>query len=342
MGVDTASFEQMIREKEAKKAAEKSADKLYANTNQAIRNILEEEHMRVEEEKAARHLETQAAWDVQMENKEHTITFELNDPNRFKKDQPARVGDFDPRCGASSMQIFGGEDLRKGDRVKMQQMQLSDWTAQQLNEKNAQRVAQKEEEMKYAEYLAQIEQVREDLEKAELERKEEMKIEQRVSNDQLSSMRAQQRNAEREARLALEKRNTETVMNDRMLRETRDQGASRIPGRIRPDHWKGMTTTQLAEIQQIQQQQILEKRARVEAERKLTRAEASVSDSVVDILQQQYDAEQARVAEERLRYSQELLVQARQKKARDAEQRELLGSNKITDGFFNRFGSSCR
>ena len=196
--------------------------------------------------------------------------------------------------------------------------------------------------MKYAEYLAQIEQVREDLEKAELERKEEMKIEQRVSNDQLSSMRAQQRNAEREARLALEKRNTETVMNDRMLRETRDQGASRIPGRIRPDHWKGMTTTQLAEIQQIQQQQILEKRARVEAERKLTRAEASVSDSVVDILQQQYDAEQARVAEERLRYSQELLVQARQKKARDAEQRELLGSNKITDGFFNRFGSSCR
>ena len=342
MGVDTASFEQMIREKEAKKAAEKSADKLYANTNQAIRNILEEEHMRVEEEKAARHLETQAAWDVQMENKEHTITFELNDPNRFKKDQPARVGDFDPRCGASSMQIFGGEDLRKGDRVKMQQMQLSDWTAQQLNEKNAQRVAQKEEEMKYAEYLAQIEQVREDLEKAELERKEEMKIEQRVSNDQLSSMRAQQRNAEREARLALEKRNTETVMNDRMLRETRDQGASRIPGRIRPDHWKGMTTTQLAEIQQIQQQQILEKRARVEAERKLTRAEASVSDSVVDILQHQYDAEQARVAEERLRYSQELLVQARQKKARDAEQRELLGSNKITDGFFNRFGSSCR
>ena len=128
MGVDTASFEEMIKEKEAKKAAERAADKLYANTNQAIRNILEEEHMRVEEEKAARHLETKAAWDVQMENKEHTTTFELNDPNRFKKDKPARVGDFDPRCGASSMQIFDGEDLRKGDRTKMQQMQLADKT----------------------------------------------------------------------------------------------------------------------------------------------------------------------------------------------------------------------
>ena len=103
-----------------------------------------------------------------------------------------------------------------------------------------------------------------------------------------------------------------------------------------------MTVSQLQEIQSIQRQQIEEKKARQAEERAQAAKEANLSDTIVDVLQQQYDREAQAAAERRLAYSQELLVQAREKKRRDVEQRELLGTNKLGDGFFNRFGASCR
>lgn len=37
--------------------------------------------------------------------------WDINRPDGLKIDDPARVGDDDPRLGASSMQRFDGEDL---------------------------------------------------------------------------------------------------------------------------------------------------------------------------------------------------------------------------------------
>lgn len=37
--------------------------------------------------------------------------YDLYDPLHLKKDLPARIGDLDPRTGASSLQKFEGEDL---------------------------------------------------------------------------------------------------------------------------------------------------------------------------------------------------------------------------------------
>lgn len=37
--------------------------------------------------------------------------WDLYDPDRLKKDRPARVSDDDPRCGVSGLQKFEGEDL---------------------------------------------------------------------------------------------------------------------------------------------------------------------------------------------------------------------------------------
>jgi hypothetical protein len=43
--------------------------------------------------------------------------WDLYDPDRLKKDKPARVHDDDPRCGISSMQKFDGEDLNSKVRL---------------------------------------------------------------------------------------------------------------------------------------------------------------------------------------------------------------------------------
>lgn len=66
------------------------------------------------------------------------------------------------------------------------------------------------------------------------------------------------------------------------------------------------------------------------------------TDSVVDILQQRYDAERAEKVAEAMQYKLDQAVQIHEKKNRDVELNKLYNTNTVTDGFFNRFGSSCR
>ena len=66
------------------------------------------------------------------------------------------------------------------------------------------------------------------------------------------------------------------------------------------------------------------------------------TDSVVDILQQRNDAERAEKVAEAMQYKLDQAVQIHEKKNRDVELNKLYNTNTVTDGFFNRFGSSCR
>lgn len=66
------------------------------------------------------------------------------------------------------------------------------------------------------------------------------------------------------------------------------------------------------------------------------------TDSVVDILQQRYDAERAEKVAEAMQYKLDQAVQIHEKKNRDVELNKLYNTNTVTDGFFNRFGSNCR
>lgn len=63
--------------------------------------------------------------------------FDLNDPRSLMKDRPARVGDNDPRCGVSSLQLFEGEDLGKQQRVKQQVAALEVDRYKQVEQNNA-------------------------------------------------------------------------------------------------------------------------------------------------------------------------------------------------------------
>ena len=53
------------------------------------------------------------------------------------QDKPARIGDDDPRNGASSLQKFDGEDLGVGVRIASQKKQQAEWADRQCAEKKA-------------------------------------------------------------------------------------------------------------------------------------------------------------------------------------------------------------
>ena len=221
-------------------------------------------------------------------------------------------------------------------------MQMQDWTEQQKNERAQKRKEEKDEDMAYHSYMTKVDTLRQEMEKKEAEDK----VQQEVLVAQENAMLQQQR-AERDAEYKkMEKRldlETSNYLNSNpMLLERRDQAKSRFPGRVRRDHWKGMTVNQLRDIQ-IENEKIIQANKQRRAEEKATaQYEGKLSDSIVDVLQQQYDSEQQAAAERRIRYSQDLLVQAREKKIRDKKLNEQLNTNKVGDGFFNRFGANCR
>lgn len=75
--------------------------------------------------------------------------FDLSDPQSRLKDHPARQGDDDEACGASSGQKFSGEDLVAAARTKLQQEQMRIWTHVQLHEKVVRDLESSNEEQKY-------------------------------------------------------------------------------------------------------------------------------------------------------------------------------------------------
>ena len=53
------------------------------------------------------------------QRKEQRREWDLQDPKRLVKEPPTRLGDVDPRLGASSIQVFGGEDVNWPTRKKV-------------------------------------------------------------------------------------------------------------------------------------------------------------------------------------------------------------------------------
>ena len=98
----------------------------------------------------------------------------------------------------------------------------------------------------------------------------QMEVEQRMAdnfktaqtNAELVMMRELERKAEAERVQQMNLIHSQNIQNDPMLREARNQAESVVPGRVRRDHWKGMTVSQLQEIQQQNYQVMLEKRAK--------------------------------------------------------------------------------
>jgi len=62
----------------------------------------------------------------------------------------------------------------------------------------------------------------------------------------------------------------------------------------------------------------------------------------VDVLQQRYDAERAAKVAEAMQYKSDQAVQIHEKNERDRDLKELYATNHVSEGFFNRFGQSCR
>tara|TARA_B100000795_G_C22713520_1_gene404538 strand:- start:40 stop:1074 length:1035 start_codon:yes stop_codon:yes gene_type:complete len=264
MGVDTNALDIQVEEKKRRKAAEAAAEQAYANSISQIKNLLEERNLMDNEEAIEEAIKTRAVWDVQQQQTTERSTFDLNDPNELKKRPKWTDADV---VGPSSMRRFAGEDLFAGDRKKIQASQMKDWCTQIESEKRIKKEKEKQEMLRHSNYLMQVDQIRNEMNKIECEQRMSDNFKTAETNAQLVEMRKAERQAEKEQNILLNKMQSDKIQNDPMLCESRSQGKSVIEGRVRRDHWKGMTVSQLQAIQAENYQVILEKQDRMARER---------------------------------------------------------------------------
>jgi len=341
LGVDTAALDRQVAEKRAKKEAERAADMSYAEEQRQIRRVLE---MNLLEEKRQQQKDRLEVAQVVQVQRDPTLTreWDLNNPNALKKELPPRVGDYDARCGPSSLQQFSGEDLNKGDRIRMQQMQLVDWTNQAIDIKQQKRMAEVREEQMYAEQIKAVVNMTEDIEHKENEQKEIENREYASSNQQLAELRRHNEEVFRQTEERKRVAEVKYKQADPFLNEHRTTGISVLgSGRVRPDHWKGMTTRQLKEIFEIQKAQAAAKLAEKERLRQEEFEYAQYEKAVYNLTQQANLQEQDSAKEDQYAVRAEQARQIVEKHARDAFIKEER-SGKITDDFFKSFGASHR
>ena len=341
LGVDVAALDRQVAEKRARKEAERAAEMSYAEEQRQIRRVLE---MNLLEERKQQQQDRMEVAQVVQVQRDPTLTreWDLNNPNALKNEQPPRVGDFDPRCGPSSLQQFSGEDLNKGDRIKMQQMQLKDWTQQAISVKVGKKRAEAELEQEYAAQIAAVVNLTEQIEQKDNEQKDMENKEYAIRNQQLAELRRHNKEVFRQTEENKRIAELKYKKADPFLNEHRTTGISMFGrGRVRPDHWKGMTTSQLQEIFEIQKQQAAAKLEEKQRQKQKDYEYAQYEKAVYNLTQQANLQEQEAAREDQYVVRQEQAKQIAEKHARDAFIRQER-AGKITDDFFKAFGASHR
>jgi len=329
MGIDKSALDEQVKEKEALNKMEKERDAYFDKQAEFMDKHAQVLQREVDEVRRQRELET-TKYRETYQRKDLGREWDLNDPNRIRKELPARVCDDDPRCGASSLQKFEGEDLDGKDRRIAQAQQQKAWAQQQLDEKQAKKWMEKDANRQYE------------------DRSEEMafrtwQIEQEVAAhrkqatcttaDFNRAMAEQKRKEKLQAKMRETQRNLEEIdnqLNSDML--TEKEGA--LMGRTtQSTRFKGMTQDQVQDIAQTQraQRDQLEQRRRQEAEEERQLAQQSLLETRMGTaLDRQRERERRDAA---VKLGQERLAQAKEAADRKKNLNNLY-KNEIGEEYF--------
>ncbi|KAM4748502.1 RIB43A-like with coiled-coils protein 2 [Rhinophrynus dorsalis] len=202
------------------------------------------------------------------QKKEDRREYDLYDPESLKKDLPPRLSDDDPRCSISGVQKLLGEDLNVQNRKKSQQEQLREWSLQQQEEWENALEEQRLADMEYDKIRIELDRKAMEIQKLEEKAKREVctytKDFNKAQAEEIRERKRLEKKQEEEDKLT----EISNLIEGDLLSENPTQATSAFgQHRVVPDRWKGMTPEQLAEINNVQMQQMQEKMRLKEEER---------------------------------------------------------------------------
>jgi hypothetical protein len=325
LGIDKNALDEQVRERKHMEQLERERDAYFdqqrlSMDKQAVNLQREVNTLRTQRERDAQEFRnTQQRADMRRE-------WDLNDPQRVSGALPARVNDLDPRCGASGLQKFEGEDLDAKERKRAQQNQQQDWAKQQTEEKLVKKWAEADQQRLYEDRAEEIAYRTYQIEQAIADQRRQAS---KTAADFNKAVAEQKRQEKLKGRYDQTQRNLEEVenlMNSDLLME-------RSGGRPVRSDFKGMTHDQRSEIMRQQEEQ-----REIARMRRVQEAEEAKQASMQEAMQTRMALTLDRQRERERRDAARQLAEDRLRQADEARSRkkELDGvyANEVTEEYF--------
>ncbi|XP_058812443.1 RIB43A-like with coiled-coils protein 2 [Topomyia yanbarensis] len=269
---------------------------------------------------------------------EQSRDFDLFDPNGLKKSLPARIGDDDPRLTVSGAQKFEGEDLSEKQRKRLQMQQQRSWLEQQIREKRQAEIDR-----------VAAEKCLEEAMEARERRVQQLTAEKRNSRNKLQGaisqfnrqLKEQQEYDRNQRKREDEEDNMAEIYNhltSDILTENPDVAKSSLgSNRIIPYAYKGMSSEEMQQVRDAQEQQ------RQELQRR--QQEQNDNKQTWDKLANQFDQMIVWKDRELNRHRRELADRIKQENLElsDEQKRTLIVyQNRPTLEYFDQFNTTTR
>lgn len=240
------------------------------------------------------------------------------------------------------LQKFNGEDLSAADRKAAQQQQRRQWWLQQTADTQARKDMEEQQERTHGDLIRLYDTVQQTVMVEEGTAKRASQSSVMGENSKLATLHREQAQAQLSLENKLRSHEIKCALDSPVLSEDPCQATSALSaGRVRVDHWKGMSSMEHRAIidQQFKQQQELKARRQEEVRKESQWARTHyMTDKAIKEQQRQVDQFRRQQEQERLAF---LKRQAEEKRARDAALNEVY-ANAVSPGYFAQFGTSHR
>jgi hypothetical protein len=297
---------------------------------------------------SAEHIQQVCEYMEQKELEKQKIQFELqqeiNETLAHQASQPKNnaLGKGEPldldKCGPSSLQRFGGEDNMFSERKKMQQQQLRHWCSQGFRERSDKYNDEKEKENEYAKCVVEEDRVRCEVALDEERQRRELEVSVMIENKVMAEQRRKRHADVKRVRINAEKNVTASPF---LCEDTEYSESAAFGHHVRPDHFKGFPADKL--------QSIVADNDRVVKEREfLHQEEIRRKEEWVELqnrmISQTEELEQKKlkIRDEDNKVHVQTLHLQREELREKREQMEKDRFGDVGNGFFQKFGTSCR
>ena len=330
IGVDAASLEVQLKEKEAAALALKQLESEEAEYQNQLLAQLEEAETAELEAKLREKQEVEQTLLEQMQLEKNNAPMISEAPELEK-------------CGASSAQCFSGEDTSSKERTKMQQEQIKQWCAQQVSERKQKECLEMEEQMAYARHVLDQDEVLGEIQRQEDEERALMV----KSVQQYNREQAEKSKLEKMIQRQDDKADGETLIEQAkqssfLSEDTSVAQSALYPHRHRPDHFKGFDSGLVEKIYRQNDAVLSERQEKEREEREYEEEWANHQAAVIEKLEEAELDQTAQIRESNLQQAIFLELQRKElaEKQRQSE-RDRFGAISVeSGGLFSRFGTS--
>ncbi|XP_027879885.1 RIB43A-like with coiled-coils protein 1 [Xiphophorus couchianus] len=337
MGLDLDALNQQVLENKYKRSCEKQRDRDFDNLKRYQDEAVLLQDSNEKEKRKALQKDLTQFWDSQQQMK---ISHDVEVKGTYNLTVP------ETELGPSSMYVFQGEDREQKERVKEQMRKKEKDLQAQVDDKKM-----RDKRAKHREMLLNKQLVNQDLMWAQQNALEE----ERRKAALVSLGNDNQALAEERALNLSEQRRKEAMDNlidmwhtgtSDMLTESAEAAETQLgggrPPHVLPDKWRGMSLKQLNNFHEQREQQRLERKKQLEADK--------IRDAAWDLqllkISKTEEEKEQRMAE--LRRQQRVLMDqenkhlARQQQAHQHYLNTELYTNKPTRDYFDQFNTGCR